>query len=359
MNIKQIKSVLIKIWAIVFLVLFSTWLIGGCIYNSIGKESIQEDIQQLKQELYSIKPIQNYFVKNVALANRRAIIAKSLRANILPITTEYTSELTLYEFERYFIGNGWDIVEYRKRPSLHIKANNEKYVVTLDLISSMNDEWRIQIGYNNFFEKYNFLLNIEKPEEDLLASFHSKTRYNIRLAEKKGVSIIDKSTEEGMEDYIRLMEETTKRQGFFNHNAKYFQNLFKIFPKNSLKILEAVYNEEVLTAWILFNFNGKLYYPYGASGNNHRELMPNNLIMWEAIKYGKNLNCSVFDLWGCLGPNPNTADSWYGFHKFKSGYNPQLVEYIGTFDFVYKPFMYKLFNIADKIRWIILKNKRR
>ena len=155
MNIKQIKSVLIKIWAIVFLVLFSTGLIGGCIYNSIGKESIQEDIQQLKQELYSIKPIQNYFVKNVALANRRAIIAKSLRANILPITTEYTSELTLYEFERYFIRNGWDIVEYRKRPSLHIKASNEKYVVTLDLISSMNDEWRIQIGYNNFFEKYN------------------------------------------------------------------------------------------------------------------------------------------------------------------------------------------------------------
>ena len=155
MNIKQIKSVLIKIWAIVFLVLFSTLLIGGCIYNSIGKESIQEDIQQLKQELYSIKPIQNYFVKNVALANRRAIIAKSLRADILPITTEYTSELTLYEFERYFIGNGWDIVEFRKRPSLNIKASNEKYVVTLDLISSMNDEWRIQIGYNNFFEKYN------------------------------------------------------------------------------------------------------------------------------------------------------------------------------------------------------------
>ena len=155
MNIKQIKSVLIKIWTIVFLVLFSTWLIGGCIYNRIGKESIQEDIQQLKQELYSIKPVQNYFVKDVALANRRAIIAKSLRANILPITTEYTSELTLYEFERYFIRNGWDIVEYRKRPSLHIKASNAKYVVTLDLISSMNDEWRIQIGYNNFFEKYN------------------------------------------------------------------------------------------------------------------------------------------------------------------------------------------------------------
>lgn len=210
-----------------------------------------------------------------------------------------------------------------------------------------------------FFEKYNFLLNIEKPEEDLLASFHSKTRYNIRLAEKKGVSIIDKSTEEGMEDYIRLMEETTKRQGFFNHNGEYFRRMFKIFPTDSLRIFEAVYQDEVLTAWILFKFNGKLYYPYGASGNNHRELMPNNLIMWKAIQYGKELNCSVFDLWGCLGPNPDTADSWYGFHKFKAGYNPQLVEYIGTFDFVYKPFMYKLFNLADKIRWVILKNKKR
>ena len=162
-----------------------------------------------------------------------------------------------------------------------------------------------------------------------------------------------------MEDYIRLMEETTKRQGFFNHNGEYFRQMFKIFPKDTLRIFEAVYKEEVLTAWILFKFNGKLYYPYGASGNNHRELMPNNLIMWKAIQYGKESNCSVFDLWGCLGPNPDTTDSWYGFHKFKAGYNPELVEYIGTFDFVYKPFMYKLFNLADKIRWIILKNKKR
>ena len=210
-----------------------------------------------------------------------------------------------------------------------------------------------------FFEKYNFILDIDRTEEELLSSFHSKTRYNIRLAEKKGVSIIDKSTEEGMEDYIRLMEETTKRQGFFNHNGEYFRRMFKIFPTDTLRIFEAVYKEEVLTAWILFKFNGKLYYPYGASGNNHRELMPNNLIMWKAIQYGKELNCSVFDLWGCLGPNPDTTDSWYGFHKFKAGYNPELVEYIGTFDFVYKPFMYKLFNLADKIRWIILKNKKR
>lgn len=210
-----------------------------------------------------------------------------------------------------------------------------------------------------FFEKFNFLLDIDKPEEELMRSFHSKTRYNIRLAARKGVTIIDNSTEEGIEDYIRLMEETTKRQGFFNHNAEYFRSLFKLFPKNRLRVFEAVYNGEVLTAWILFHFNGKLYYPYGASSNNHREVMPNNLIMWKAIQYGKSQGCTVFDLWGCLGPNPDEHDSWYGFHKFKSGYNPQLVEYGGTYDLVYKPVWYKLFLLADKIRWSLLRAKKK
>lgn len=211
----------------------------------------------------------------------------------------------------------------------------------------------------SIFTHYDFHLDINRSEDELLASFHSKTRYNLRLAEKKGVTIIDKSTEEGIDDYVRLMEETTKRQGFFNHNATYFHTLFETFPKERMRVFEAVYNGEVLTAWILFNFNGKLYYPYGASSNNHREVMPNNLIMWEAIKYGKKQGCTVFDLWGCLGPNPDTSDSWYGFHKFKSGYNPQLVEYVGTYDAVYKPVLYKLFHLADNLRWKLLRLKNK
>ncbi|MEL3912945.1 lipid II:glycine glycyltransferase FemX [Treponema pedis] len=211
----------------------------------------------------------------------------------------------------------------------------------------------------HIFTLYDFHLNLNKSEEELTASFHSKTRYNIRLAEKKGVTVIDKSSEEGMEDYIRLMEETTKRQGFFNHNASYFKKMFKILPKEQLRIFEAVYNGEVLTAWILFNFNGKLYYPYGASSNNRREVMPNNLIMWKAIQYGKNTGCSMFDLWGSLGPKPEADDPWIGFHKFKAGYNPTLVKYIGAYDFIYKPVLYKLFNAANKIRWKILRKKKK
>ncbi len=209
------------------------------------------------------------------------------------------------------------------------------------------------------FKPYDFHLEIDKTEEELMASFHSKTRYNIRLAKKRGVEIIDNSTEQGMENYIRLMDETTKRQTFFLHNAEYFKKLFETFPKNQLRIFEAVYNNKVLTSWILFNFNEVLYYPYGASSNEHREVMPNNLIAWQAIKYGKEQGCKCFDLWGCLGPNPDTKNPWYGFHKFKAGYKPQLVKYIGSYDLVCKPVLYKLFNLADKIRWMILRIRKR
>lgn len=208
------------------------------------------------------------------------------------------------------------------------------------------------------FTHYDFHLNLSPSEDELMQSFHSKTRYNTRLAERKGVQVVENRSLEGMKNYVRLMQETTARQGFYNHNEAYFLKLLEYFPEENMTILEAHYEEKILTAWILFRFNGKLYYPYGASSNENRNVMPNNLVMWTAIQYGKKHRCSDFDLWGCLGPHPDEHDSWYGFHKFKSGYNPQLVEYVGTYDFVYKPFWYKLFNIANKLRWRFLKHKK-
>lgn len=210
----------------------------------------------------------------------------------------------------------------------------------------------------SLFTRYDFHLNLKPDEQELMKSFHSKTRYNTRLAARKGVTVVENTSFEGMQNYIRLMSETTARQGFYNHNETYFLELLEFFPKDQIVILEAHYEKKVLTAWVLFNFNGRLYYPYGASSNENRNVMPNNLVMWNAIQYGKTHHCKSFDLWGCLGPNPDQSDSWYGFHNFKAGYNPQLVEYVGTYDFIYKPVFYKLFNIADKIRWAVLKRKR-
>lgn len=213
------------------------------------------------------------------------------------------------------------------------------------------------ISGKSLFTVYDFHLDLQPSEETLMKNFHSKTRYNTRLAKRRGVKVLPNPTKEGMKNYIRLMKETTARQGFFNHNETYFLRLLEYFPEDRITVLEAHYEEQILTAWVLFKFNGKLYYPYGASSNEHRNVMPNNLVMWTAIKYGKEHNCMNFDLWGCLGPKPDENDSWFGFHKFKAGYNPQLVEYVGTYDFVYKPLLYKMFNFANSIRWKILRRR--
>ena len=98
-----------------------------------------------------------------------------------------------------------------------------------------------------------------------------------------------------------------------------------------------------------------MYYPYGASSREHREVMAPNLLLWKLIKWGKQHGIKTFNLWGALGPNPDSHDSWFGFHRFKSGFAPKLVEYVGSYDLVIQPFLYKLYCIADSIRWRILK----
>ena len=214
----------------------------------------------------------------------------------------------------------------------------------------------------NLFTKYNFQLDLTPGPDELFSNLRSKTRYNVRLAAKKGVEIIEDTTEGGMEIYIRLMQETTSRQKFFSHTPRYYRVMWKVIGEREnsmMRIFHAMYNKQPLVTWIIFLFNGKLYYPYGASSDAYREVMASNLMMWEMIKYGHEKSCSCFDLWGSLGPAPDVNDPWYGFHHFKEGYNPVLVKNIGTYDLVYKKFFYNSFNAADKIRWFFLRRFRK
>ena len=120
----------------------------------------------------------------------------------------------------------------------------------------------------------------------------------------------------------------------------------------------AKYKNQTLAAWILFVYKDTLYYPYGASSNLHRETMASNLMMWEAIKYGKSLGLKKFDMWGALSQNPDKNDPWYGFHRFKEGYGPKHIEFAGSFDLVINPILYKLYKITDKVRWVLLRLRK-
>ncbi len=123
-------------------------------------------------------------------------------------------------------------------------------------------------------------------------------------------------------------------------------------------LFKAEYQKEILATWILFKFKNTLYYPYGASSRKHRNVMASNLLMWKAILFGKKTGCQEFDLWGTPGPNPKKTDSWYGFHRFKAGYNPKIIELAGTYDLVLNRPLYHLYQIANKLRWQWLKLKK-
>ncbi len=233
-----------------------------------------------------------------------------------------------------------------------IKQINE-FKPTIKLLKNNNS----QIG-RHLFSKYTFKIDLNQDQDKILANFTSKSRYNTRLAEKKGVKVRENSTPKGLETYIKILEETMKRQNFYAHTPQYFKDMWDILnPSGMMKIFESVYKDQVLASWIVFLFNNVLYYPYGASRNIHREVMASNLMVWELIKYGKKHNCHTFDLWGCLGPNPNPKHRWFGFHRFKKSFGGTLMQSIGTYDLILDIPFYKMFTLADNARWKLLRIK--
>lgn len=206
------------------------------------------------------------------------------------------------------------------------------------------------------FTPYTFVLDITPPEDTLLANLKSKTRYNVKLAERKGVTIVEDTTDQGLEDYLVLLKETTQRQGFYAHDESYFRTQWQHLKSSGMvKILKAMYEGKPLTVWILFFHNGVAYYPYGASSRENRDVMASNLLMWEAIKLAKQQGCTSFDMWGALGPEPDPKHKWYGFHKFKEGYGAQLLKGIESHDLILNPPVYSLVSMADTWRWRLLR----
>lgn len=198
------------------------------------------------------------------------------------------------------------------------------------------------------FTPTTFWIDLKPSEENLMKSFSSKTRYNIRLAIKNGVTVKEDNSDKAFERYLELTRETVNRQGFFAHSARYHRLMWSILRKAGIAhLLTASYQKQIITTWILFVWKDFLYYPYGASTEEHKNVMANNLMMWEAVKFGKKLKLITFDLWG--------REEGKGFTKFKEGYNPKVIQFLGTWDLVINKPMYFIYKIGEWIRWPTLK----
>lgn len=212
--------------------------------------------------------------------------------------------------------------------------------------------WRgKQSSGRSILPQHTIYIDLAKSEEELLKEMHEKTRYNIRLSQKKGVIVKEN---QDIETFIKLLNQTENRQGFYSHNPNYYRKLSEILKPI---ILTAYLDKIPIATIMLFNYEGVLYYPYGGSDPKYKEYMAPSLLHWEAIKLGKKLGCKTYDLWGSYNNSKDESDPWYGIYRFKSGFGGYEVDFPPTIDVPLSPLYYPLMLI-DKIRWIFLKSLR-
>ncbi|MGB9707243.1 MAG: lipid II:glycine glycyltransferase FemX, partial [Microgenomates group bacterium] len=183
---------------------------------------------------------------------------------------------------------------------IKIEPYLEKRFLKESIIKQFNN---LTISPHPLFPKWTQILDLTKSEDELLRNMHYKTRYNIRLAQKKRVRVKEMSNDESFKIFSRLYFETCKRQHYFGHNLRYHQIVWQNLKEKISRILIAFYKNEPLAAYQIWIYNDIAYYVYGGSSEKYRNLMGANLLMWEAIKMAKNKGAKKFDMWGSLPPN--------------------------------------------------------
>ena len=195
--------------------------------------------------------------------------------------------------------------------------------------------------------RFVFRLDIKgKTEDEVLAGCHQKTRYNIRLAKRKGV-VVKEGTREDLKDFHKIMIETGSRDGFIIRSLDYFEKMYDELAPKHMKLLMAYYEDKPISGIIPIMYGNKTWYLYGASSNQHRNLMPNYLLQWEMIRQAIQNKCDIYDFRGVSGVVDETHPQ-YGLYRFKKGVGAEFTEFIGEVYWPFKPLTYKLYKIAEK-----------
>lgn len=209
--------------------------------------------------------------------------------------------------------------------------------------------WLSNHGWRKSSEEVQFrntsLLDLTCSEDKLLASFKPKTRYNIRLAVKRGATV-----RAGDLTDINLLHSmyavTSARDGFAIRSADYYRDVWGSFIQAGLAqpLIAEVAGIPVAAA-IIFSFGKRSIYNYGMSRNIHRDKMPNHLLQWEAIRWAKTQGCTLYDFWGA--PDFfDESDPMWGVWRFKAGFRGTVLRTIGAWDMPINRFGYKIYSMV-------------
>jgi len=220
---------------------------------------------------------------------------------------------------------------------------------TLNLLKQRG--WRFspeQIQFRN-----TILIDLTPEPDEILAQMKSKWRYNIRLAERKGVEVYCGSISE-LPTFYQMYAETATRDSFFIRPEAYYLDVWQHFlDTGRAELLLASVKNEVVAGLILFIFGQKAWYMYGASTGQHRNLMPNHLLQWQAMCKARSLGCTYYDMWGA--PDVfNEKDRMWGVYNFKRGFGGQMMQGLGAFDYPVRPGLYWAFTtVIPKARTLL------
>ena len=202
--------------------------------------------------------------------------------------------------------------------------------------------FRAKEGGKNFEAiqpRYVFRLNVEgKTEEELLANFHQKWRYNIRLAERKGVTVRI-CGKEMVPAFSDLMLTTGVRDGFVTRKPEYFAAMLDNLGEHARLYMAFDPNDTPIAGTLAIHYGDKVWYLYGASSNEHRNLMPNYLLQWRMIQWAVETNCRIYDFRGVSG-DVSEDNPIYGLFRFKQGFGGNFTEFVGEMDLVLSPVIY-------------------
>jgi len=206
-----------------------------------------------------------------------------------------------------------------------------------------------------FQSKFDWALNIEKSEEEILAGMHQKTRYNIRLAEKKNVNVKMVSGEDLMnyfESFYALLKETGERGKFALHPKAYYESIFKKgFQNKDIVLFVAKYNDEILATHLVIFYGDTAFYPFGGSSRSNKNLMAPYLVHWRAMQEAKKRNCKWYNFGAIDVGEKVKHDNWDGISSFKQKFGGQLLEFGDFYDQTFDPFLYTLYNLRKRIKY--------
>jgi lipid II:glycine glycyltransferase (peptidoglycan interpeptide bridge formation enzyme) len=201
--------------------------------------------------------------------------------------------------------------------------------------------------------KDTLLLDLAREEEDILGGMKPKTRYNIRLARKKGVAAgAEKFSEENFGEFWKLMEETSRRDGIVLHGREYYRQMLRALEAEGgalrCRLYLARYEGRAIAANLVLFFGDYAVYLHGASSSTLRNLMAPYLLQWKQICDAKAAGCRTYDFWGITVGDRQPR--WEGITRFKKGFGGKEASYAGVFDLVINRFFYGLYTRFRKIR---------